>query len=88
MRPYGKAFQIIGLRDHNIDIAIPRRERKTGVKHTDFEVEGDPDMTVEQAAARRDFTVNAIYAKLPEGLIEDPFAGVLDLGAGNSKAHY
>ena len=36
-------------------------------------------MTVEQAAARRDFTVNAIYAKLPEGLIEDPFAGVLDL---------
>ena len=79
---YGKAFQIIGLRDHNIDIAIPRRERKTGVKHTDFEVEGDPDMTVEQAAARRDFTVNAIYAKLPEGLIEDPFAGVLDLRAG------
>lgn len=79
---YGKTFQIIGLRDHKIDIAIPRRERKTGNKHTDFEVEGDPDMTVEEAAARRDFTLNAIYARLPDGLLEDPFGGIADLRAG------
>ena len=76
---YGKSFQIVGLRDHGIDVAIPRRERKVGSGHTDFLIEGDPFMTVEEAAARRDFTVNAIYARLHDGALIDPFGGIQDL---------
>ncbi len=76
---YGKSFQVIKLKDHPVDVSLPRRERKTGGRHKDFETVGDPDMSIHEAAARRDFTVNAIYARLPDGKIEDPFQGVEDL---------
>lgn len=76
---YGKSFQVIGLSEHNIDVAIPRRELKTGSGHTDFDVQGDPDMSLAEAAARRDFTINSIYARIPDGLIEDPFDGMVDI---------
>ena len=77
---YGKSFQIVGLRGHNVDVAIPRRERKVGHGHTDFVVQGDPFMSIEEAAARRDFTINAMYARLPDGKIVDPYGGAKDLG--------
>ena len=79
---YGKSFQIIGLRDHGVDVAIPRRERKVGAGHADFLVEGDPFMTIEEAAARRDFTVNAVYGRLRDGQLVDPYGGVEDLKKG------
>jgi tRNA nucleotidyltransferase (CCA-adding enzyme) len=79
---YGKSFQIIGLRDHGVDVAIPRRERKVGSGHADFLVEGDPFMTIEEAAARRDFTVNAVYGRLNDGQLVDPYGGVEDLKKG------
>jgi len=79
---YGKSFQIIGLRDHGVDVAIPRRERKVGKGHADFLVEGDPGMSVEEAAARRDFTVNAIYLRLDDGVLIDPYGGLADMEAG------
>lgn len=79
---YGKSFQIIGLRGHDVDVAIPRREKKIGLGHTDFVVQGDPYMSVEEAAARRDFSVNAIYARLPDGEIVDPYGGAGDLAKG------
>ena len=56
----GRAFGVFILKGYDIDIALPRRESKTGPKHTDFEVVGDPNMTPGEAAARRDFTLNAI----------------------------
>ena len=43
-----------------IDIALPRRESKVGRGHRGFEVVGDPHLTIEEAARRRDFTINAI----------------------------
>ena len=79
---YGKSFQIIGLRDHGVDVAIPRRERKVGTGHADFLVEGDPGMSLEEAAARRDFTVNAIYLRLDDGVLLDPYGGIADMKAG------
>ena len=36
-----------------IDVALPRRESKSGRGHKGFEVVGDPTMTVEDAARRR-----------------------------------
>src|SRR6266404_8033329 len=55
----GEAFTVYKLGPH-LDVSLPRRERKTGTGHRAFFVAGDPGMTVEEAAARRDFTINAI----------------------------
>ncbi len=62
-----------------IDVALPRRESKVGRGHRGFEVHGDPSMTFEQAARRRDFTVNAIGFDLLSGEWLDPFGGRTDL---------
>src|SRR4030095_8611793 len=43
-----------------IDVSLPRPESKVGRGHRGFEVTGDPDLSVSDAARRRDFTINAI----------------------------
>jgi tRNA nucleotidyltransferase (CCA-adding enzyme) len=77
----GRAFGVFLLKGENIDIALPRRESRTGPKHTDFAVEGDPDMSPEEAASRRDFTINAIACDLATGELVDPCDGRADLEA-------
>jgi tRNA nucleotidyltransferase (CCA-adding enzyme) len=54
----GQAFAVYKLGD--VDVALPRRESKTGRGHKGFTVTGDPTMTPAEAARRRDFTINAI----------------------------
>lgn len=77
----GRSFGVFIIKGSNIDIALPRRESKVGPGHTDFAVEGDPSMSPEEAASRRDFTINAIsFDPLNETLI-DPFSGINDLKA-------
>ena len=62
-----------------IDVSIPRRESKSGRGHRGFLIEGDPTMTLEEAARRRDFTINAIlYDPLTDDTV-DPFGGRTDL---------
>lgn len=81
----GRSFGVFIVKGHHIDIALPRRESKVGPKHTDFMVEGDPSMSPEEAASRRDFTINAIsFDPLAKELI-DPYDGVNDLKNGNLK---
>ena len=78
----GRSFGVFIVKGFNIDIALPRRESKVGPRHTDFVVEGDPLMSHEEAASRRDFTVNAIsFDLLTEELI-DPCQGANDLKTG------
>jgi tRNA nucleotidyltransferase (CCA-adding enzyme) len=73
----GESFTIYKIGD--IDVGLPRRESKTARGHRGFEVTGDPTMTVEQAARRRDFTVNAIaWDPLIDEYV-DPFDGRRDL---------
>ena len=62
-----------------IDVALPRRESKFGRGHKGFEVVGDPTMSIEDAARRRDFTVNAIAWDPLTNTWEDPFDGRADL---------
>jgi tRNA nucleotidyltransferase (CCA-adding enzyme) len=62
-----------------IDIGLPRRESKAGRGHKGFVVDGDPSMSTEEAARRRDFTVNAISWDPITGQFEDPFDGRADL---------
>jgi tRNA nucleotidyltransferase (CCA-adding enzyme) len=62
-----------------LDVSIPRREKKTAKGHKGFAVEGDPEMSFEDACRRRDFTVNAILKDPLTGEIEDPFHGQEDI---------
>jgi tRNA nucleotidyltransferase (CCA-adding enzyme) len=74
----GEAFTVYRI-GHDLDVALPRRERKTGRGHKGFVVEGDPEMSFEEAAKRRDFTVNAIMQDALTGEIIDPYSGREDL---------
>jgi len=65
-----------------IDVALPRTESKVGRGHRGFVVESDPFLPFEAAAARRDFTVNAMGVDLQTGALLDPWGGVADLEAG------
>jgi tRNA nucleotidyltransferase (CCA-adding enzyme) len=62
-----------------IDVALPRRESKVAPGHRGFEVRGDPFMPLDEAARRRDFTINAIAWDPIEDRYLDPFAGREDL---------
>lgn len=65
-----------------LQFSLPRRETKTGRGYTAFDIEVDPTMTVAEAAARRDFTINAMYMELPSMRIIDPFDGIEDIKDG------
>ena len=73
----GESFQVYKLGD--IDVSLPRRDSKAGRGHRGFVVGGDPDMSIEEAARRRDFTVNAISWDPLTGEYFDPFHGRDDL---------
>jgi tRNA nucleotidyltransferase (CCA-adding enzyme) len=75
--PIGKSFPVYKIR--GIDVGLPRRESKSAPGHKGFIVEGDPAMTIEEAARRRDFTVNAISWDPLTGEYFDPFNGRADL---------
>jgi len=79
----GRSFGVIKLRigGSEYDFSLPRRESKTGAGHRGFAVAPEPDLSDNEAAARRDFTVNAIaYDPFTEALI-DPHGGERDLRA-------
>jgi tRNA nucleotidyltransferase (CCA-adding enzyme) len=75
----GESFTVYKV--GGLDVSLPRRESKTGRGHKGFAVEGDPNLTVEEAARRRDFTINAIARDPLTGEIVDPFGGRADLDA-------
>jgi tRNA nucleotidyltransferase (CCA-adding enzyme) len=73
----GESFTVYKVAD--LDVALPRRESKVGRGHRGFEVIGDPTMSVQEAARRRDFTINAIAWDPLTDTYEDPFNGRRDL---------
>ena len=79
---YGKSFGVFALKGEDIDIAMPRRERAVGKGHRDFEIDVDPFIGTEQAARRRDFTMNALMEDVLTGEIIDHFGGQQDLKDG------
>jgi tRNA nucleotidyltransferase (CCA-adding enzyme) len=77
VEPIGQSFPVYKI--GTIDIGLPRRESKAGRGHKGFAVEGDPAMSIEEAARRRDFTINAIsWDPLTDHYL-DPFNGRRDL---------
>lgn len=62
-----------------VDVALPRRDSKAGPGHRGISALGDPGLPIEEAARRRDFTVNALlYDPQAEALL-DPWGGRADL---------
>lgn len=81
----GERFTVYKLRVEDeagsleIDVSLPRRESKVARGHRGFDVTGDPFMSFEEAARRRDFTINAImYDPLTDEWI-DPHGGIGDI---------
>ena len=78
----GASFGVLGLRHSDLDIAMPRKERRTGGKHRDFDVSVDPMLSTEEASMRRDFTINAMMQDVLTGEIVDHWNGREDLKNG------
>jgi tRNA nucleotidyltransferase (CCA-adding enzyme) len=80
----GKSFGVLKTRigGMDIDVSLPRRERKVGQGHRGFAVDYDPFMPFAEAASRRDFTINAIGVDFGSGEILDPWDGRRDLETG------
>jgi len=78
----GASFGIVKLRHLDVDVALPRRETKLGLGHRAFETACDPFLSVREAAARRDFTVNAMYRDPLTDELIDPWNGREDLARG------
>jgi tRNA nucleotidyltransferase (CCA-adding enzyme) len=74
----GEAFTVYKL-GNDLDVALPRRERKIARGHKGFVVEGDKNMSFAEAAKRRDFTINAILKDALTGEIIDCYNGQEDI---------
>jgi tRNA nucleotidyltransferase (CCA-adding enzyme) len=77
----GRAFGVLKVRGFPIDVTIPRRSSRLGLDPAGFETHAEPDLTPAQAAARRDFTINAIAFDPLTSEVIDPFGGLADLRA-------
>ena len=75
----GVSFGVLGLRHSDLDIAMPRKERRTGEGHRDFDVSVDPFMSTREASMRRDFTINAMMRDVLTGELIDHWGGQSDL---------
>lgn len=85
----GRSFGVLKLTPRGgeeLDVSIPRRDSNAGPGHRGIAVEGDPDMSLAEAATRRDLTVNAISKDPLTGEIVDPHGGLADLEARRLRA--
>lgn len=84
----GRSFGVLkvhvaaGNEEEVFDVSLPRRESKVGRGHRGFVVESDPEIPFEEAALRRDFTMNALGIDLVTGALLDPHGGASDLEQG------
>jgi tRNA nucleotidyltransferase (CCA-adding enzyme) len=79
----GRSFGVVKIRlgGSEYDFSLPRRESKTGAGHRGFLITPDPLLDDAEAAARRDFTINAITCDPFTGELFDPHGGQRDLRA-------
>ena len=83
----GKSFGIVKFKgDFEADFSLPRRESKTGTKHTSFTVYSDLFMPKAEACSRRDFTINSILIDVLTDEVFDYYGGIQDLKDGVLRA--
>lgn len=77
---FGQSFAIMQLDClPHYDFALPRKEKKTGEKHQDFQVMIDPELSLDKAIQRRDLTMNALMYDYQQGKIIDLCGGIDDI---------
>lgn len=77
---FGSSFAIMQLENlKGYDFALPRKEKKIGDKHQDFEVIIDPELPIEKAIQRRDLTMNALMYDYQQKKIIDLCGGIDDI---------
>lgn len=81
----GKSFGVLKFNLQGskeiFDIALPRKENKSGQGHRGFVVETDETLSFKEASARRDFTINAMGVDLQSLELLDEHGGQADLKA-------
>lgn len=78
----GKSFGVVKWTDRagvTHDFSLPRRDSKVGAGHKGFAVEMDPGLGLEEATARRDFSINALLFDPRRNCILDCHDGLHDL---------
>lgn len=78
----GRSFGVVKLTiesGETFDFSIPRRDSKVAPGHKGFEITFDPGITPAEAAARRDFTINALMFDPRQREVLDFFGGQGDL---------
>jgi len=77
----GASFAVVKCTFNGItvDVALPRRERSTGVGHREFVVEAGSKVSLEDDLERRDFRMNMLARALPAGTLVDPHGGEEDI---------
>src|SRR5688572_11477490 len=81
----GRSFGVIKLTTaskETFDFSLPRRDSKVAPGHKGFDVEFDASITPEEAAARRDYTINSLMFDPRERKVLDFFEGERDLKGG------
>ena len=81
----GRAFGVVVLTlpdGSRVDFTLPRRDSRVGRGHRGFQVTPDPALDPAEAAARRDFTINALSFDPREAVVLDHHGGLADLRAG------
>lgn len=84
----GKSFGVLKIRigNEDFDVSLPRLDSKVGDGHRGFEIEVNPDLSLEEATARRDYTINALMYSHKLGFIIDKHGGLKDLN--NKQLHH
>lgn len=77
----GKSFPVFLMRigGRLCEVALCRRERKTGAGYTGFSVRADGDISIEDDLRRRDTTMNSMALDIITGELIDPYGGARDL---------
>ena len=76
--PVGRGFPVFLHPITHEEYALARLERKIGQGYRGFECISDPSVTLEEDLSRRDLTINAM-AMGPDGVLIDPYGGLVDL---------
>ena len=83
----GRQFGVLKIHElADVDFSIPRKDNRIGTGHKDFKVDVWEGATLEQAASRRDLTMNAMLMDPFTKEISDPFGGQKDIADGWMRA--
>ena len=80
----GRSFPvfIMGIDGEHREVALARRERKTGTGYHGFAAESSADISIEEDLYRRDLTVNSIAMDVLTKELIDPYHGQADIREG------